>query len=273
MAGIYIQMLSGTGRDGDVLRLAGRRFVLGRGSSCEVRVKSDFSSRKHAAISLAESGWVVKDLGSRNGTILNGKRISRADLRPLDEIQLGPKGPTVRVITMEPAPLIGEQDEDPTRAMRIDQSEVDDSRSPEPAEEEEVPIAIPLPAQSAQSAQSESPPHRTPAPPLPRDNRPSRRMPPVLAFLGLAFAASVAIGVWGPEFPYEPATAPILWCMAGLRYVAPTAIPDPGTQLWVFRGLLGLYGLVAGFLLQRPFRRIVFLVALASIHVLAALAL
>jgi len=270
VAGIYIQMLSGTGRDGDVLRLAGRRFVLGRGRDCEVRVESDVSSRKHAAVSLAESGWVVEDLGSRNGTILKGKRISRADLRPLDEIQLGAKGPTVRVITMEPAPLIGEQGEDPTRAMRIHGSGVDDQHSTKPAEEEEVPIAVPLPEPPAQS---ESPPHGNSTPPLPGVNRPSRRMPPVLALLGLGFAASVAMGVWGPEFPYEPATAPILWCMAGLRYVAPTAIPDPGTQLWVFRGLLGLYGLVAGFLIQRPFKRIVFLVALASIHVLAALAL
>ena len=98
-------------------------------------------------------------------------------------------------------------------------------------------------------------------------------MPPIFALLGLGFAASVALGAWGPDFPYEPATAPILWCMAALRYLAPTPIPDPDTQLWIFRGLLMCYGLIAGFLLQRPIRRIVLLLALASIHALATLAL
>ncbi len=263
MAGIHVQMLTGTGRDGEVLRLPGRLFVVGRGNGCEVRVESDLSSREHATLSLESDSWVVRDRDSRNGTILNGRRITNAPLRPLDEIQLGTGGPTLRIVTMEPAPSTPERGEDPPRVPRIDRDETAESSAA--TDEEAIPVAVPLP---------EAPP-RSPAamaPPPKRSSKP-RRMPPVFALLGLGFAVTVAMGIWGGEFPYEPATAPILWCMAAFRYVAPDALPDPGAQLFLFRGLLAGYGLLAGFLLQRPIRRIVFLVAVAGLHVLAALAL
>ena len=46
-------------------------------------------SRSHAAIGFDGSAFFVQDLGSTNGTRLNGKRTPRAPLRSGDEIQLG----------------------------------------------------------------------------------------------------------------------------------------------------------------------------------------
>jgi hypothetical protein len=261
VAGIYLEVLSGTDRAGEVLRLAGRSFLIGRGAGCEVRVESDLSSREHALLALHGDAWVIRDRNSRNGTWLNGKRITEASLRPLDEIVIGMDGPALRVVTMDPAPPITDGGEDPARVLRLHRAPPAGSPPPEvrpvppaPASDDRTPPAEPL---------SRPPPARAEL----------RRMPPIFALLGLAFAASVALGVLGTEFPYESATAPILWCMAALRYLAPHAVPDPGSQLWVFRGLVALYGLVAGFALQRPVRRIVVLVALTGVHLLAALAL
>lgn len=279
MAGVYLQFLSKSNRDGEVLRLPGRSFILGRGNDCDVRVESEIASRAHAMLFIEDGSWVVRDRESRNGTWLNGKRVTTASLRPLDEIELGEGGPVLRVVTMDPAPPISEDGEDPTGTLRIHGKEAANDQSlpgrrarPQPAPSpaaataEVIPTVAPL--------EESRPKPAVPAPALPpKTHRRPQRMPPIFALLGLGFAASVALGVWGPDFPYQAVTAPILWCMAAIRYLAPTAIPDPDTQLWVFRGLLACYGLTAGFLLQRPIRRIVLLLALASLHVLATLAL
>jgi pSer/pThr/pTyr-binding forkhead associated (FHA) protein len=47
-------------------------------------------SRQHAEIRPRGGSWVLNDLGSTNGSILNGRRIDHAEvLKPGDEIKLG----------------------------------------------------------------------------------------------------------------------------------------------------------------------------------------
>jgi transcriptional regulator with GAF, ATPase, and Fis domain len=61
----------------DILRLQPQQPVLvGRSSECQVVVKDERVSRKHAAITPQGGGWTVRDLGSRNGTRVDGQRIS-----------------------------------------------------------------------------------------------------------------------------------------------------------------------------------------------------
>jgi hypothetical protein len=50
----------------------GRRYHLGRGSSCEVRILDLKLSRKHAAIEYLDEAWTLIDLCSTNGCLLNG---------------------------------------------------------------------------------------------------------------------------------------------------------------------------------------------------------
>lgn len=64
-------------------------IVIGRGRSADLAIAEPTISRAHAAIGYDESGFFMQDLGSTNGTRVNEKRESRAQLRDGDEIQLG----------------------------------------------------------------------------------------------------------------------------------------------------------------------------------------
>ncbi len=46
--------------------------VIGRSDSCDIVIKTASVSRTHAALKLGESGWTIRDCGSKNGVILNG---------------------------------------------------------------------------------------------------------------------------------------------------------------------------------------------------------
>jgi Nif-specific regulatory protein len=76
---------------GDVFPLqAGRSYTLGRAPSSTIVLKDDQCSREHAEISCADGRWRVRDLGSLNGTRVNGERLDAEwELSPRDEVHLG----------------------------------------------------------------------------------------------------------------------------------------------------------------------------------------
>jgi len=52
-----------------------KRFLIGRADDCHLRPKSDAISRNHCAILVSEDEVVIRDLNSRNGTLLNGEAV------------------------------------------------------------------------------------------------------------------------------------------------------------------------------------------------------
>ena len=62
--------------------------ILGRHSECHICVNADGISRKHAQIDAEVDGLVVSDLGSSNGTFVNGKKIDSVSLEVGDEVKL-----------------------------------------------------------------------------------------------------------------------------------------------------------------------------------------
>jgi len=64
-------------------------FVIGRGRTADMVVAEATISRAHAAIGFDDTGFYVEDLGSTNGTLVNGARIAREALKGGDQIQIG----------------------------------------------------------------------------------------------------------------------------------------------------------------------------------------
>jgi pSer/pThr/pTyr-binding forkhead associated (FHA) protein len=106
--------------------MARRIVLLGRAEWCDVRVESDSASREHAELRLTDEGLELADLGSLNGTMLNGEVISAPEqLRPGDVIGIGSELVVVErasaSVVSDPRGLMarsGERPEAPTRTHR-----------------------------------------------------------------------------------------------------------------------------------------------------------
>jgi pSer/pThr/pTyr-binding forkhead associated (FHA) protein len=69
---------------------AGETIVIGRGATCDLVLASPAASRRHAEVVGQPAGWRVRDLGSTNGTFLNGERVeAERELHAGDAIQIG----------------------------------------------------------------------------------------------------------------------------------------------------------------------------------------
>jgi two-component system cell cycle response regulator len=67
----------------------GGGLVIGRGAEVEIRVMDDEISRRHAQVSVTGNVISIEDLGSKNGTFVNGTKVRRETLRDGDKIQIG----------------------------------------------------------------------------------------------------------------------------------------------------------------------------------------
>ena len=63
--------------------------MIGRHHACDVVLENLSVSRHHARLLFRDAKWIVQDLESTNGTIVNGTRIGRCELRPGDQLGLG----------------------------------------------------------------------------------------------------------------------------------------------------------------------------------------
>ncbi len=82
------RLISSTGDQSFELQ-SGRRFVVGRGASSDIAIYDPTISRRHAELTVRHDGVEVKDLGSSNGTCINGSRVSKGRLQPDDSITFG----------------------------------------------------------------------------------------------------------------------------------------------------------------------------------------
>jgi hypothetical protein len=69
---------------------AGRRVVLGRSRDCDCVISEPSVSRRHAELRRDGRRWLLRDLGSRNGTRVNGVRVvEETEVAPGDRVGLG----------------------------------------------------------------------------------------------------------------------------------------------------------------------------------------
>ena len=84
-----LRFISGKYQGGEYPLQEAGELVIGRSSELDMVLIEDMVSRKHAKISLAPGQITIADLGSTNGTFVNGEKIKRARLKEGDRILIG----------------------------------------------------------------------------------------------------------------------------------------------------------------------------------------
>jgi pSer/pThr/pTyr-binding forkhead associated (FHA) protein len=81
---------------GDVIPLLRERLTLGRRESCDVCLRFPNVFGHHCELYSAEGVWHIRDMGSTNGTKVNGQRVQDRALRPGDEITIAKRRYTIQ---------------------------------------------------------------------------------------------------------------------------------------------------------------------------------
>lgn len=87
---VILKVLDGA-KKGAKIAVKKSQFLIGRSKECQLCVGSTAISRKHCLISRHEARVTAQDLGSRNGTYVNGKKLSEeVELESGDQLMVGP---------------------------------------------------------------------------------------------------------------------------------------------------------------------------------------
>jgi pSer/pThr/pTyr-binding forkhead associated (FHA) protein len=87
--GFALRFISGKYQGGEFPLPPNHEIVVGRSSELDMVLVEDMVSRRHAKISVADDQIFIQDLGSTNGTFVNGEKIKRARLAEGDRILIG----------------------------------------------------------------------------------------------------------------------------------------------------------------------------------------
>jgi hypothetical protein len=99
--GLSLRFISGKYEGGEFPLEDGKDIVVGRSSELDMVLVEEMVSRRHAKINVRRGKITIEDLGSTNGTFVNGERIQNADLHEGDRILIGTS--ILKVVADSPA--------------------------------------------------------------------------------------------------------------------------------------------------------------------------
>jgi len=91
------------GRSSRRVPVSGAPIHIGRGAECELVLRDSRVSRRHARLVARDGVLVLADLGSTNGTMVNGHRVSEVVLGSGDRIELGESTLVIQAASTDPA--------------------------------------------------------------------------------------------------------------------------------------------------------------------------
>jgi len=98
---LALRFISGKYQGGEYPLGLQPEIVVGRSSDLDMVLVEDMVSRRHARIACTESQIIIEDLGSTNGTFVNGEKISRATLKEGDRVLIGTS--ILKVVALDPS--------------------------------------------------------------------------------------------------------------------------------------------------------------------------
>ncbi|NOU31989.1 MAG: DUF4388 domain-containing protein [Polyangiaceae bacterium] len=84
-----LRFISGKYQGGEFPIVPEKQIIVGRSSDLDMVLVEDMVSRRHARIALQQDQIWIEDLGSTNGTFVNGEKIKRARLKEGDRVLIG----------------------------------------------------------------------------------------------------------------------------------------------------------------------------------------
>jgi len=86
---LALRFISGKYQGGEYPLTDSGELVIGRASDLDLVLVEDMVSRKHAKLTLQDGGISIADLGSTNGTFVNGEKVKKAQLKLGDRVLIG----------------------------------------------------------------------------------------------------------------------------------------------------------------------------------------
>ncbi len=87
--GYALKFISGKYQGGEFPLKGDKQLIIGRSSELDIVLVEDMVSRKHAKITIARGKITIEDLGSTNGTFVNGEKVKQSQLKENDRILVG----------------------------------------------------------------------------------------------------------------------------------------------------------------------------------------
>lgn len=150
---------------GETLVINRPLFVIGRGTSCHLRISCQTVSKRHCTFALRNGRVYVQDCGSRNGTLLNGRTFEgEVELQGDGRLQVGRLEFAIQI---EGAPLKAVSDEEAAAAAFLAMEEVEnpgpsnentlvEGASPKAETDPEIIPPLPVPGPPAPAKQREA---------------------------------------------------------------------------------------------------------------------
>jgi pSer/pThr/pTyr-binding forkhead associated (FHA) protein len=88
-SGFALRFISGKYQGGEFALPDDSDIIIGRGGELDIVLVEDMVSRRHAKITTLKQKVVIEDIGSTNGTFVNGEKVSKARLKEGDRILIG----------------------------------------------------------------------------------------------------------------------------------------------------------------------------------------
>ncbi|MCP5160313.1 MAG: FHA domain-containing protein [Hahellaceae bacterium] len=150
--------------------------TIGRDPSCDISIKVEHLSRKHAEVEVKGGKLFVKDLGSSNGTYVNGKPVKEAMLNAGDKLKLD-------VVTFD---VVGPEADPNKTIIRMNNAGQSNTASPKPKVQ-------PAKAEIQNKAAQAKPNTTASTSSATRPQNKTTSKPPIALFVGIGFVLTLAI--------------------------------------------------------------------------------